>query len=63
VGQTDLKLEVITISVSDLNRAKEFYGGLGWRLDADFSNGSERTIQFTPPGSMLNHNANRKSPT
>jgi len=54
---------VITVSVSDLNRAKEFYGGLGWRLDADFSNGSERTIQFTPPGSMLNHNANRKSPT
>ena len=51
VGQVDLKLEVITIPVSDIDRAKEFYGGLGWRLDADFRNGDERAIQFTPPGS------------
>ena len=51
VGQVDLKLEVITIPVSDIDRAKEFYGGLGWRLDADFSNGDERAVQFTPPGS------------
>lgn len=51
VGQVDMKLEVITIPVSDFDRAKEFYGGLGWRLDADFSNGSDRAIQFTPPGS------------
>ncbi len=52
VGQVDLKLEVITIPVSDVDRAKEFYEGLGWRLDADFSNGDERAIQFTPPGSQ-----------
>jgi predicted enzyme related to lactoylglutathione lyase len=49
--QADLKLEVITIPVSDYDRAKAFYGGLGWRLDADFSSGAERAIQFTPPGS------------
>jgi predicted enzyme related to lactoylglutathione lyase len=51
VGQVDLKLEVITLPVSDLDRAKAFYGGLGWRLDADFRNGDQRAIQFTPPGS------------
>jgi catechol 2,3-dioxygenase-like lactoylglutathione lyase family enzyme len=47
----DMKLEVVTIPVSDLDRAKRFYGGLGWRLDADFTNGGDRVIQFTPPGS------------
>ena len=52
VGQIDMKLEVITISVSDLDRAKEFYEGLGWRLDADFKDGSERALQLTPPGSQ-----------
>ena len=52
VGQVDMKLEVITIPVSDVDRAKEFYGGLGWRLDADFSNGDDRVVQFTPPGSQ-----------
>jgi catechol 2,3-dioxygenase-like lactoylglutathione lyase family enzyme len=51
VGTVDMKLEVITIPVSDVDRAKEFYEHLGWRLDADFSNGDERAIQFTPPGS------------
>ncbi|HYC31674.1 MAG TPA: VOC family protein [Gemmatimonadales bacterium] len=51
IGPTDLKLEVITIPVSDLDRAKEFYTGLGWRLDADFRDGSDRAIQLTPPGS------------
>jgi catechol 2,3-dioxygenase-like lactoylglutathione lyase family enzyme len=47
-----LKLEVVVIPVSNADRAKEFYGGLGWRLDADFpfDNGF-RVIQFTPPGS------------
>jgi len=45
-------LEVIVISVSDVDRAKEFYGRLGWRLDADVVVGEElRLIQFTPPGS------------
>ena len=51
-GKVDMKLEVITIPVSDVDRAKEFYGGLGWRLDADFSKGDDRVVQFTPPGSQ-----------
>jgi catechol 2,3-dioxygenase-like lactoylglutathione lyase family enzyme len=52
VGKVDMKLEVVVIPVSDVDRAKEFYGGLGWRLDADFpfDNGF-RVVQFTPPGS------------
>jgi len=50
VGSVDTKLEVIVIPVSDVDRAKEFYGRLGWRLDADFrfDNGF-RVVQFTPP--------------
>ena len=51
VGKVDLKLEVITIPVSDVDRAKEFYGSLGWRLDADFTSASDHVVQFTPPGS------------
>ena len=48
----DMKLEVVVIPVSDVDRAKRFYGGLGWRLDADFVRGDEfRVVQFTPPGS------------
>lgn len=48
----NLKLEVIVLPVSDADRAKEFYGRLGWRLDADYDNGKDfRVIQFTPPGS------------
>jgi catechol 2,3-dioxygenase-like lactoylglutathione lyase family enzyme len=47
----DMKLEVIVIPVSDVDRAKEFYGGLGWRLDADVAGDSFRLVQFTPPGS------------
>src|SRR4051794_37213451 len=48
----DMKLEVIVIPVSDVDRAKEFYGKLGWRLDADFTAGEQhRVVQFTPPGS------------
>jgi catechol 2,3-dioxygenase-like lactoylglutathione lyase family enzyme len=48
----DLKLEVVVIPVSDVDRAKRFYGGLGWRLDADFSGGEAwRGVQMTPPGS------------
>jgi catechol 2,3-dioxygenase-like lactoylglutathione lyase family enzyme len=49
---TDMKLEVIVIPVSDVDRAKQFYGSLGWRLDADFASGDAwRAVQFTPPGS------------
>ena len=48
----DVKLEIVVIPVSDVDRAKRFYGGLGWRLDADFGSGDDfRVIQFTPPGS------------
>ncbi|HXC49747.1 MAG TPA: VOC family protein [Candidatus Limnocylindrales bacterium] len=48
----DMKLEVVVIPVSDVERAKAFYAGLGWRLDADFVSGNDwRVIQFTPPGS------------
>src|SRR5271155_5379597 len=52
LARIDLKLEAIVIPVSDVDRAKEFYGNLGWRLDADFpfDNGF-RVVQFTPPGS------------
>jgi len=47
----DMRLEVVIIPVSDVDRAKRFYGGLGWRLDADFAAGDDfRVIQFTPPG-------------
>jgi catechol 2,3-dioxygenase-like lactoylglutathione lyase family enzyme len=48
----DLKLEVVVIPVADVDRAKRFYEGLGWRVDADFANGdSWRVVQLTPPGS------------
>src|SRR6476660_896076 len=52
VAKVDMKLEVVIIPVSDVERAKDFYGRLGWRLDADFpfDNGF-RVVQFTPPGS------------
>ena len=52
VARVGTALEVIVISVSDVDRAKEFYERLGWRLDADVAAGEEfRLIQFTPPGS------------
>jgi catechol 2,3-dioxygenase-like lactoylglutathione lyase family enzyme len=52
VARVDMKLEIVVIPVSDVDRAKEFYGKLGWRLDADFAAGDDfRVIQFTPPGS------------
>jgi catechol 2,3-dioxygenase-like lactoylglutathione lyase family enzyme len=48
----DLKLEVVGVPVTDVDRAKAFYQGLGWRLDADIVRGeSFRVVQFTPPGS------------
>jgi len=51
-GTQEMKLEVVVIPVSDVDRSKRFYGGLGWRLDADFVRGNEfRVVQFTPPGS------------
>src|SRR5690348_8996045 len=48
----DLKLEVVVIPVTDVGRAKDFYTGLGWRLDADVATGDDfRVVQVTPPGS------------
>src|SRR5277367_6102710 len=52
VAKVDTKFEIVVIPVSDVDRAKEFYARLGWRLDAYYDNGSDfRVIQFTPPGS------------
>src|ERR1700685_2138935 len=52
VAKVAHKLEVLVIPVSDVDRAKDFYRNLGWRLDADYDNGSDfRVIQFTPTGS------------
>jgi catechol 2,3-dioxygenase-like lactoylglutathione lyase family enzyme len=51
-GTVEFRLEVVVLPVSDVDRAKRFYGGLGWRLDADFANGDDlRVVQLTPPGS------------
>ncbi|WP_095204505.1 VOC family protein [Mesorhizobium carmichaelinearum] len=51
-GTIDMKLEAVIIAVADADRSKRFYGGLGWRLDADFVVGDAfRVVQFTPPGS------------
>ena len=51
-AKVDMKFEIVVIPVSDVDRAKEFYTKLGWRLDADYDNGNDfRVIQFTPPGS------------
>jgi catechol 2,3-dioxygenase-like lactoylglutathione lyase family enzyme len=61
-GKVDMKLEVITVPVSDIERAKEFYEGLGWRLDADFSDGAERAVQFTPPGSQCSIHLGKNAP-
>ena len=48
----DMKFEIVVIPVSDPDRAKKFYAGLGWRLDADYDDGKGfRVMQFTPPGS------------
>lgn len=52
VGAIDMKLEVMTLPVADVDRAKAFYEGLGWRLDADIARGDAfRVVQFTPPHS------------
>jgi catechol 2,3-dioxygenase-like lactoylglutathione lyase family enzyme len=52
VGRADMKLEIVVIPVSDVDRAKKFYQSLGWRLDAEYDSGKDfRIMQFTPPGS------------
>jgi uncharacterized protein GlcG (DUF336 family)/catechol 2,3-dioxygenase-like lactoylglutathione lyase family enzyme len=65
--KTDMKLEVVVIPVADADRAKRFYGDLGWRLDIDYSAGDNyRVIQFTPPGSgcsiMFGNNMSTATP-
>jgi catechol 2,3-dioxygenase-like lactoylglutathione lyase family enzyme len=53
VGTIDMKLEVVTLPVSDVDRAKRFYQGLGWRLDVDLAAGDDfRAVQMTPPHSQ-----------
>ena len=66
-ARVDTKFEIVVIPVSDVDRAKEFYARLGWRLDADYDNGSDfRVIQFTPPGSgcsvIFGRNVNGAAP-
>jgi catechol 2,3-dioxygenase-like lactoylglutathione lyase family enzyme len=52
VARIEMKLEVVVIPVSDVERSKEFYRKIGWRLDVDRSAGADfRLVQFTPPGS------------
>ena len=52
VGTIDMKLEVVTVPVSDVDRSKRFYQSLGWRLDADIVVGDNfRVVQLTPPHS------------
>ena len=63
----DMKLEVVVIPVADADRAKRFYGDLGWRLDIDYSaSDNYRAIQFTPPGSgcsiMFGKNVSKAAP-
>src|SRR5437879_6397796 len=51
-GSVEMKLEMVVMPVSDVDRAKEFYMNLGWRLDADFVISDDfRLLQLTPPGS------------
>src|SRR5205807_5272918 len=48
----DMKFEIVVIPVSNVDRAKDFYAKLGWRLDADYAHDDDfRVLQFTPPGS------------
>ena len=61
-SQVDMKLEVVVIPVSDLDRAKHFYGSLGWRLDADIISGDgSRVVQLTPHGSPCSIHLRQRS--
>ena len=51
-GTIDMKLEIVVLPVSDVDRARSFYEQLGWRLDADFATDDLRVVQLTPPGSQ-----------
>ena len=61
-GTVDMKLEVVVIPVSDIDRAKRFYEGLNWRLDADLTSGDgSRVVQLTPPGSPCSIHLRQRS--
>ena len=63
VGTVDMKLEVVTLAVSDVDRAKAFYQSLGWRLDADIVRGDNfRVVQLTPPHSACWWPSGKASP-
>ena len=63
MGETvEMKLEVVVVPVSDVDRAKDFYGSLGWREDADFSTDELRVVQFTPPARRARSSLARTSP-
>ena len=58
----DLALEVVTLPVADVDRAKSFHDSLGWRLDADIASGDDfRVVQFTPPHSPCSIHFGRAS--
>ena len=62
-AKVEMKFELVVIPVSDVDRAKEFYRRLGWRLDADFASGDDyRVIQFTPPVPGARSSSARTSP-
>ena len=62
VARVDMKIEAVVIPVSDVDRAKKFYGNLGWRLDADFSfDNGFRVVQFTPGRRALNSNPTERA--
>jgi len=61
MSKVEMKLEVVVIPVSDVDRAKRFYEGLGWRLDADFPGvDGFRVVQLTPPGSQCSIHFGRR---
>ena len=63
VGAIDMKLEVVTLPVSDVDRAKRFYQSLGWRTDADIVVGDAfRVVQLTPPARRARSLSGRASP-
>ena len=61
VGKVDMKLEVVIIPVSDVDRAKEFYGSLGWRLDADFASTTSASSSSRRPAPRARSSSARTS--
>ena len=61
MSATEMRLEVLVLPVGDVDRAKDFYEKLGWRLDADVATGDDfRLVQFTPPASTSRAQRRRK---